>query len=384
MNLIRPLLCLACLLTACSRDSIPVKELPVCTVPPFLSSGDKIALLTPSYTTSMENVDSAAAVISSWGFEPVIGPNVGKSYLGDYAGTPEERVADLRWAFQDPSIKAILCIRGGYGTIRFVDMMSPEDFSASPKWLVGYSDITTLHEMETRSGVMSLHGAMGVSLIPHGGKDHSSALMRDVLTGRIPEYSVDPHPENIFGSAVGTLVGGNLCTFSPILGTWADATSGKDFILFIEEVEEDMSHIDRLMNTLILNGVFERCKGVILGEFTDCGANLEFDSVEQMLCSYLKDYNIPVCCGFPAGHDEVNLPLVMGAKVSLSVSEAGSQIRFLMDGIPEPVHASLADTLIQKEPWNPDLQVSKAPFIVRVFNFLRYYRGVNKRPSSEK
>lgn len=276
----------------------------------------------------MESIDSAAAVIRSWGFVPVIGPNVGNTYRGSYAGTPEERVADLRWALRNPSVKAILCNRGGYGTIHMIDLLAPEDFSRFPKWLVGYSDITTLTEMETCSGVMSIHGAMGRSLIKHNGQDESSILMRDILTGSIPRYTVPAHPQNIPGSATGVLVGGNLCTFSPILGTWADATAGEDFILFMEEVEENMSHIDRLMNTLILNGVFNRCKGVILGQFTDCEANLEYESVEQLLCSYLKDYGIPVCCGFPAGHDEVNYPLIMGSRVTLTVTDTLSTISF--------------------------------------------------------
>lgn len=339
------------LFSACTHGAVEPRHLPDCVAPPFLVPGDKIALLSPSYSTPMENVDSAAAILRGWGFEPVIGPHVGNTYLGSYAGTPAERVEDLRWALRDSSIKAILCNRGGYGTIHLMDMLKKEDFAASPKWMVGYSDITTLHEMETFSGVMSIYGPMGVSLVKTGGRDHSSTLMRDLLMGRVPMYTVDPHPENIPGTATGTLVGGNLCTFSPILGTWADVTSGKDFILFIEEVEENMSHIDRLINSLILNGVFERCKGVILGEFTDCGGDgLDYDSVEQMICSYLKEYNIPVCCDFPCGHSQVNVPLVMGAKVRLTVSEEGSEIRFLMDGTQVPVHAFDTDTLLTETP----------------------------------
>ena len=379
------------LLAGCARETVPeqetvpVRESPIaCMTPAFLEPGDKIALLTPAYTTPMENVDSAAAVLRSWGFEPVIGPNVGKTFRGDYAGTPAERVSDLRWALSDPSIKAILCIRGGYGTIRFVDLMTEEDFSASPKWLVGYSDISTLHEMETRSGVMSIHGAMGNSLLKYKGEDPSSTMMRDLLLGNIPEYTVDPHPQNIPGTASGILVGGNLCTITPLLGTWADATAEQDFILFIEEVEENMSHIDRLMNTLIFNGIMERCKGVVLGEFTDCEANLEFDSVEQMLCSYLDDYGIPVCCGFPAGHDKVNLPLVMGAPVSLTVTDSLSTLRFHVDGFPVEVHASAADTLAVAPPTGLEVQESKAPDLVRVYNFLKYYSGAKAIASPRK
>lgn len=367
------------ILVGCSRETFPVQEGSFeCSAPAFLTPGDKIALLSPSFNTPRENIDSAAAIIRAWGFEPVVGPNVDKLYRGKYAGTPEERVEDLRWALQDPSVKAILCNRGGYGTIRFVDLMNQEDFRAHPKWLIGYSDITTLLEMETRSGVMSIHGAMGCSLLKNLGQDHSSTLMRDILMGSVPEYTVDPHPQNIPGMASGILVGGNLCTFSPILGTWADATAGEGFILFIEEVEENMSHIDRLMNTLILNGVFDRCKGVILGEFTDCEANLEFENVEQLLCSYLDDYGIPVCCGFPAGHDIANLPLVMGARVTLTVSDSGSRIRFHMDGKPEEVHASLTDTLQVADPVLEEAAEPKVSKLERMYNFAKYYNGIHR------
>lgn len=299
-----------------------------CSAPAFLKPGDKIALISPSYNMPLESVDSAAAVIRSWGFEPVLGQNVEKLYLGHYAGTLDERLEDLRWALRDTSIKAIICNRGGYGSIRLVDRMTPEDFSAQPKWLVGYSDITTISGMEACAGVMSIHGAMGCSMLKYQGEDASCTLMRDLLLGNIPQYSVEPHPCNIPGEASGVLVGGNLSTFSPILGTWADATAREGIILFIEEVEEDMTHIDRMINTLVYNGVFDRCKGVILGVFTDCGANLDYESVEQMICSYLDGYGIPVCCGFPAGHGDENLPLVMGARVSLNVSESGSRISF--------------------------------------------------------
>ena len=379
MKRLIPAVVISVLVCACTHDRAIFGEKSFyCSAPAFLSPGDKIALLSPSYNTPRENIDSAAAIIRSWGFEPVIGPRVDNLYRGKYAGTPAERAEDLRWALRDPSIKAIICNRGGYGTIRLLDELTARDFSDNPKWLVGYSDITTLTEMETRAGVMSIHGAMGCSLLKYLGQDHTSTLMRDLLTGKIPEYTVDPHPQNIPGTATGILVGGNLCTFSPILGTWADATSGKDFILFIEEVEENMSHIDRLVNTLILNGVFDRCKGVILGSFTDCEANLEFDNVEQLLCSYLSRYGIPVCCGFPAGHDLVNLPLVMGASVTLSVSDSGSRIRFNMDGSPVQVHASYADTLqtaLSSVEELPEPQVSK---LERMHNFAKYYNGIHR------
>lgn len=332
------LCCLAILIfAACSpknTDNLHRTVTLSCAEPSFLQPGDKIALLSPSYHTPMENVEAAAEVLRSWGFEPMVGPHVGKVHRGKYAGTLEERLSDLEWALKDPSIKAILCNRGGYGTIRFVNRLASETLKAHPKWLVGYSDITTLHEMETRAGIMSIHGTMGTHLAETGGNDPSSTLLRDLLTGTIPTYEIPAHPENRPGRATGRLVGGNLCTFTPILGTAADATLGQDIILFIEEVEEDMSHIDRLINSLILNGVFDRCRGIVLGEFTDCEANLDFGSVEEMICSYLEGYDIPVLCGFPAGHDDVNLPLIMGAPVTIDVTETGATLSFHLAGLP--------------------------------------------------
>jgi muramoyltetrapeptide carboxypeptidase len=374
--------CLAALalLAACSPRHTENLRRPVtlsCSAPAFLQAGDTIALLSPSYHTPMENVEAAAEVLRGWGFVPVVGPHVGKVYRGHYAGTPKERVSDLEWALNDPSIKAILCNRGGYGTIRLVDLLPAEALSAHPKWLVGYSDITTLHEMETRAGVMSIHGTMGTHLAQSRGNDPSSTLLRDLLTGTLPEYAIPAHPQNRPGRATGRLVGGNLCTFTPILGTSADATLGEDIILFIEEVEEDMSHIDRLVNTLILNGVFDRCKGVVLGEFTDCKANLDFGSVEEMICSYLKDDGIPVLCGFPAGHGDVNLPLVMGAPVTLDVTASGATLTFDIAGVRQPVLTEDA-TATPLQGGHEITAGEKQRRIVRLIDFLRHFEGIRR------
>ena len=321
-----------------------------CEQPGFLHPGDTIALISPSYNTPHENIDTAAMILRDWGFEPVTGANADKKYLGHYAGTPEERLADLEWALTDPSVKAILCNRGGYGTIHLVNTLPAKLVKQNPKWMIGFSDITTLHGLATRAGVMSIHGTMCSLMAKSKGVDMSSTLLRDLLTGTIPEYELPAHPLSIPGHAKGTLVGGNLCSFTPVLGSCADATLGNDIILFIEEVEEDMSHLDRLINTLVLSGVFDRCKGVILGEFTDCEANLEYGSVEEMICSYLKAYGIPVLCGFPAGHDSVNLPLLMGAPVTLDVTESGATVSFDVEGrqkrvLTSEAVAEAADTL---------------------------------------
>ena len=309
-----------------------------CKKPDYLKKGDKVALISPSYYTPMENVEKTAELLRTWGLEPVIGPNVGKTYDNKYAGTVTERLSDIRWALVDPSIKAIICNRGGYGTIQIIDHLKLEELSAHPKWLVGFSDITTLHGLLTRAGVMSIHGTMS-SILAKGGQDATSTLMRDLLLGNVPLYEVPAHSQNIEGWAHGVLVGGNLCTFAPNLGTRADATAGRDLILFIEEVGESMHNIDRQFTILMMNGVLDRCKGVILGEFADCGTEFADESVEAMLHKYLKAYHIPVLCGFPAGHDDVNLPLVMGAPVTMEVRRDGATLRFDIDGAQHTVPA---------------------------------------------
>ena len=298
-----------------------------CTAPEFLKPSDKVAIIAPAYYTPMENVTGAAGVLQSWGYEPVVGANVGKKVAGQYAGTVEERAADLRWALEDPEIKAIICTRGGYGTIHLIDHFKAEDFSRHPKWLVGYSDITTLLEMENCSGVMGIHGTMG-NTIAKGVEDTTCLTLKNLLAGKVPQYNLPAHQQNRYGQATGVLVGGNICTFVPNLDTWADATSRDGIILFIEEVGEAMHNIDRLFNMLRMRGVLERCNGIILGQFTGCDSEFDYGSVEAMLNTYLKDYNIPVLCGFPAGHDDPNLPLIMGAPVTIKVTPEGSEIRF--------------------------------------------------------
>ncbi|MBP5258781.1 MAG: LD-carboxypeptidase [Prevotella sp.] len=337
------LLCCSVMNSSCKDDDdnvIETKRAIVnlkCTQPEFLKPGDKVALISPSYFTPMENVYKTANLLRTWGLEPVIGPNVGKVEVGRYAGTLEERISDLRWAFNDPDIKAVICNRGGYGTIHFINQLSLQELSAHPKWFVGFSDITTLHGMLTRAGVMSIHGTMS-SILAKDGTDITSTLMRDILMGKTPCYELPAHKENIPGRASGVLVGGNICTFAPNIGTDADATMGKDLILFIEEVEESMHNIDRQLNILLLNGVLDRCKGVILGEFTDCGNEFTYESVEQMLCQYFKKYNIPVLCGFPGGHGDVNLPLIMGAPVTIDVRSDGATLQFAIDSEQETVN----------------------------------------------
>ena len=337
---ITAVLCLSMTLAGCSdgnsyiapeeSNNTPLAEN---TAPTFLKKGDKVALLSPAYTTTEDVVQTTADILKDWGYKPVIGKSVGKVEAGKYAGTAEDRAKDFEEALKDTSIKAILCNRGGYGTIQLVDLIDPKLVKKNPKWVIGYSDVTTLHAMQTKAGVMSIHGTMSSSMAKSEGKDINSTLLRDLLKGEVPTYKVPKHKYNQKGKAEGILVGGNMATFVPLIGASdIDVFRNDGIILFMEEIGENLRNIDRMFNSIQLHGVMENVKGVILGEFVDSGADLDYESTEAMLSQYLKEYNIPVMCGFPAWHDDINVPIVMGAKVNMEVTDKGATLSFNIKG----------------------------------------------------
>lgn len=296
-------------------------------MPPFLAVGDTVALISPSYYCDIDKVRAGAEILKSWGLVPLLGPNVGHR-SSQYAGTDAQRMLDLKWALNEPAVKAIICNRGGYGSIHFVDEMDYSLFAEHPKWIVGYSDITTLHAMANTVGLVSIHGIMNSDIVGCAGEGASASLLKDMLFGSLPCYHTPHNHFNQRGTGRGVLVGGNLFTFAALVGTSCDVTQLKDFILFVEEVGEDFHHIDRIINALIKSGALRNCRGVILGDFTDCRAELGYKSVEEMLHQYLKEFDIPVLCGFPAGHGSTNLPLILGSTVELEVTKHGGKISF--------------------------------------------------------
>ncbi|SIO29978.1 LD-carboxypeptidase [Fibrobacter sp. UWB11] len=345
---------------ACGDDnssgaSANLKNTPIAesTAPAFLKEGDKVALLSPSYTTPDSTIQKTAEVLKDWGFKPVIGKSVNKIEAGKFAGTAEERAKDFEEALKDTSIKAILCNRGGYGAIQLIDLIDPQLVKKNPKWVIGYSDVTTLHAMQTKAGVMSIHGTMSSSIAKTEGKDDNSTLLRDLLKGEVPTYKVPKHKYNQQGKAEGILVGGNMATFVPLIGASdIDVFQNDGIILFMEEIGENLRNIDRMFHSIELHGVMENVKGVILGEFVSSGTDLDYESTEAMLSKYLKEYDIPVICGFPAGHDDINVPIVMGSKVKMEVTNDGTTISFDIKGkkktidtdkitVPQPLSKAL-------------------------------------------
>ena len=306
--------------------------------PPYLKPGDKVAVLSPSYAIT----DSAALrrgceVLRSWGLEPVMGKHVYLDPVKDscgrlrnvYAGTLEERLEDIRWAYEADSIKAIICSRGGYGGIQLLPLLPLSTYSDNPKWLVGYSDITNFIAASTVAGVMSIHGNMVGAYGDRKGPDEYSEAVREMLFGRLPGYSVAHNEHDVPGHAEGTLIGGNMITLQALLGSAYDPTGLDDVILFFEEVEESMHAIDRIVNAMAVQGKLRNVRGIILGEMHKCGQELMlYKDVYEALSQITSSLGIPVCCGFPAGHGEHNMPLMMGARVSLDVTGEGSVLTY--------------------------------------------------------
>jgi muramoyltetrapeptide carboxypeptidase len=303
-------------------------------MPEALLPGDKIAIISPASTPGDQNPEKAAATLRAWGFEPVMGQHVLTRYHM-YAGTVRERCSDLLWALNDPDIKAIVCTRGGYGSAMLLDPMTREDFRRNPKWIVGYSDITALHSAMVCSGVMSLHANMGGALGERGAADPINLMLRDVLMGNLPSYTVPAHPLNKVGTARGIVIGGNMAVFTNIGGSreWdfldRENVRGRDIILFFEDVSESMARVNSMLQQLRLKGVLSHVKGIIVGRFTEYEPSNGYTDMNEMLAETLNKYDIPVCYDFPASHDENwNYPLIEGCPATLNVTPEGVTLTF--------------------------------------------------------
>ena len=297
--------------------------------PPYLKEGDKVALISPAYWVPEEAILQAAEVLISWGLQPVVGPHTTSLNVDAYAGTADERAADLLWALEDDSIKAIFCSRGGYGSMHLLNRMPLEYYRQHPKWLVGHGDITILLYAIACEGVMCVHGPMAFQIASK--QEPAITITRNILFGALPQYKVPSSPYNRCGHAEGILVGGNLSSYAAITGTKYHLPAKQDIILFVEEVEEPLHAIDRLFYMLRLQQDFERVKGIIFGTFSSIRFDLQYGSVEQMLIAHLHDLEIPVCCGFPVGSNSC-LPLIEGAPCSLDVTPEGTVLSFNIDG----------------------------------------------------
>ena len=314
--------------------------------PPYLKEGDKVALVSPAYWVPQEAILQAAEIILSWGLQPVLGPHTNNLNVNAYAGTADERAEDLIWALEDDTIKAIVCSRGGYGTLHLLNRIPVEYYQQHPKWIIGHGDISVLLYAVASAGVVCLHGPMAFQIA--GSQEPATSLTRQILFGTLPQYKIPTNQYNKLGHAEGILVGGNLCSYCSVAGTKYQLPPDQDIILFLEEVEESLHSIDRLFYMLTLQQNFDRVKGIILGTFNSIKYDLQYGSVEQMLIAHLRNYDIPICCGFPIGSNSC-IPLVVGAPCSLDVTPDHATLTYQMEGTAVPYEVNALNPKLMKE-----------------------------------
>ena len=299
--------------------------------PPYLKTGDTVAIVAPSgiLKNRTDEVQQAQALLKRWGLHSVVGKHV-FSEADHFAGTDDERCEDLQNALDNPKISAIWCARGGYGTVRILDKLDYSKFKQNPKWLIGYSDITALHNQIHNEGVESLHAIMCVSLPKDESEIEASiSTLKNTLFGNPLSYTLKGSNYNKTGTTSGQLVGGNLTMLHTMLGSKTSIdTFGK--ILFIEEIGEYKYHIDRMLQSLKRAGYFDNCKGVIVGDMTKLRTNTTLwgTSVEQLILDALADYDFPIAFNMPAGHEKDNRALILGRTVKLTVDSKQSSVVF--------------------------------------------------------
>ena len=298
-------------------------------MPQALRQGDTIAIVSPSSTPDSTTVAKGCQTLREWGYVPVVGPHALSEYHG-FAGTADERAADMLWALRDSTVKAIICSRGGDGAVQVLERIPLSEFRTHPKWVMGFSDATALHSAEVAAGVMSIHCSMCDGIAMRGERDSVNAILQRLLQGELPSYHVPAHPLNQTGEAEGILVGGNMSVFCGLAGSEYDFLNRTDegLILFFEDTGEQMSKVDRMLHLLAIRGILPRLKGIIVGHFSKYKSpDSGFADMYEMLHEYLQHYPIPVCYDFPIGHHSgKNYPLVEGCRIRLEVTDSETNI----------------------------------------------------------
>lgn len=300
-------------------------------VPPALRKGDRVGIICTARSFSKEALQPALEWLESIGLVPVLGETIGVEHH-QFGGSDTLRAKDLQEMIHRKDIRAIWIARGGYGTVRIVDSIDFRPLLTQPKWLIGFSDITVLHSILNQLGLCSLHAIMPVSV------PTSTPLAKQTLEKalfQVPfDYQFPTARESRLGSAQGTIIGGNLSILYSLLGSKTSVNTANT-ILFIEELDEYLYHIDRMFQNLKRNGCFDAIKAIIIGGMTEMHDNsIPFGSTaEEIILDVLKPYNIPICFGFPAGHIPDNRALIFGKKVALQINKKQTTLTYI-DGWP--------------------------------------------------
>jgi muramoyltetrapeptide carboxypeptidase len=299
--------------------------------PPYLKAGDTVAIVAPSGILNHreKEVNQAIDLLKDWDLNVVVGDHVYKK-AGHFAGTDDERCEDFQKALDNPNIKAIWCARGGYGTVRILDKIDYSKYKDNPKWIIGYSDITAIHNQLNNIGSESIHAMMCTSLTDDlEAINESLSSFKATVFGESITSFLERSEYNKTGTASGQLVGGNLTMLHTMLGSETSINTSEK-ILFIEEIGEYKYHIDRMLQSLKRAGYFDNCKGVIVGDMTKLRKNTTLwgTSIEQLILDALAEYNFPIVFNMPAGHEKDNRAMILGRNVKLTIGKEQSLIVF--------------------------------------------------------
>ena len=288
-------------------------------VPPYLQKGDAIAIVSTARKVTETELQPAIQLLKQWGLRVILGKTIGAENH-QFAGEDTLRASDFQEMMNHPEVKAIWCARGGYGTVRIIDRLDFSQFLKHPKWIIGYSDVTVLHNHLHNLGIASIHGQMALEI--ERKSENTRESLRKALFGEPLEYIGSSHAFHRKGKAEGVLVGGNLSMLYSLCGS-PTAIDTQRKILFLEDLDEYLYHVDRMMQNLKRNGLLKDLAGLLVGGMNDMNDNtIPFGkTAEAIIAETVADYHYPVCFGFPAGHIHENHALVFGATVSLEVSE---------------------------------------------------------------
>lgn len=295
--------------------------------PPYLEKGDKVAIVCTARSFSSDEAIQAISLFESWGLQIELGSTIDVN-VHQLGGTDEQRTEDLQRMLDRPDIKAVWIARGGYGTVRIIDKIDFSCFLKNPKWIIGFSDITVLHSHIHNLGVATLHAIMPYS-VPRSAPDARETLYK-ALFNKDYSFRIETDPGNRRGTAEGLLIGGNLSIIYSLLGSGSSLnTTGK--ILYLEDLDEYLYHIDRMFYNLKRNGYFEGLNGLIIGSMTDMHDNqIPFGyDVKQIVLDITKEFHFPVCFKFPAGHISDNRALKLGTKVRLEVNKEETTLNYI-------------------------------------------------------
>ncbi|MDG1790392.1 MAG: LD-carboxypeptidase [Flavobacteriaceae bacterium] len=294
--------------------------------PNYLQKGDTVAIVSTARKVSKKELIPALAILKNWKLNVVIGNSI-EAEEHQFAGNDKLRASDFQEMLDNPKIKAIWCARGGYGSVRMVDLLDFSNFKNNPKWIIGYSDVTVLHSHLHQLGFETLHAQMPVSI-----ETKTAACvqtLKNSLFGNNTTITIPSEVSNVTGNAKGVLVGGNLSMLYSLCGS-SSSISTKGKILFIEDLDEYLYHIDRMLQNLKRNGMLDQLEGLIIGGMTQMHDNdIPFgQSSEEIILSICNDYNYPIVFNFPAGHIKDNRALILGRKAELIISKTETILTF--------------------------------------------------------